>query len=183
MSGVSLRGVARAVGVSHMAPYNHFRDRAALVAAVAARGYDALTARLSDAMERIADHPARQLQEAGIEYVRFAVTHPALFRLMFSPELAEMGGHPELAAAAMRTLGVLSGALDRAGGAARGVAPAGAEAAMVPLVAWSLVHGVAVLLLDGHFGAPATLEQAERHARAATDLMWYGLRSGAPEAA
>ena len=174
VGALSLRAVARSVGVSHMAPYNHFHDRASLVAAVATEAYDTLNRALSSAMARLPDEPARQLQEAGIAYVRFAVTHPALFRLMFSPELGNKGAYPELAEAAARALTVLGTALERSGASS---GPDGEEG-IAPLLAWSLVHGLAVLLLDGQLGAPATTEGAERYARIATDLLWFGLRSG-----
>lgn len=175
---LSLRAVARAAGVSHMAPYNHFADRAALVAAVAAAAWDRLTRVLSEAMAQLPDQPARQLQEAGIAYVRFAVHNPELFRLMFSPEFADTSARPELAEASARTLAVLARAMEAAG--AGDAATAGTdEPRVVPLIAWSMVHGLAVLLLDGHFGGPVSVREAERYARVATDLMWFGLRSAA----
>ncbi len=188
LQALSLRAVARAAGVSHMAPYNHFPDRASLVAAVAAEAYDRLTSALLEAMASLRGQPARQLQEAGIAYVRFAVENPELFRLMFSPELADTSAHPVLAEASARTLSVLAGAMQRSASAGprtastgpvtEASAPVTGEARVVPLIAWSMVHGLAVLLLDGQFGEPATAEAAERYARLATDLMWTGLRSG-----
>ena len=78
----SLRAVARAANVSAMAPYRHFEDKAALLAAVADRGF----ALLGDALTTAdVHHDTREaLYRQGIAFTRFARAHPALFRLMFA---------------------------------------------------------------------------------------------------
>jgi AcrR family transcriptional regulator len=82
--GVAVREAARRAGVSPGAPYKHFDDRAALLAAVAAEG----ARRITDAMDRAAaqasDDAARP-RSRGIAYVAFAAAHPALFRVMYAP--------------------------------------------------------------------------------------------------
>ncbi len=154
-----------------MAPYNHFDDRAALVAAVGAHGFRKLAREIRESAEQVAGRPARQLQEAGITYVRFAVANPQLFRLMFSPELADKRAHPDLATAAQQTFGVLEDLVEQSAGTdARAQ-----QGAMGPLVAWSLVHGLAVLLLDQQLGPPVDLQVAEQIARGATEAIWVGL--------
>src|SRR3982750_2168770 len=85
----TLREVARRAGVSHAAPYNHFEDKAALLAEVAALGFQALRHALEPAA---GGHPrsARQaLAGVAAAYVRFGVEHPAHYRLMFGAELAD----------------------------------------------------------------------------------------------
>ena len=77
----SLRAVARAAGVSAMAPYNHFPGKAGLMAAVAHRGFEALRDALAAADDR-AD-PREALVAQGVAFVAFARANPALFRLMY----------------------------------------------------------------------------------------------------
>ncbi len=171
VAALKLRAVARKAGVSHMAPYNHFADRAELVAAVAAEGFRRLRDTMEERMAGFPGRPARQLQEAGVAYVGFAAGSPELFRLMFSPELADKTAYPELQEAARRTFAVLADVVARTGGA-RDSAP---TPSIVPLVAWSFVHGLAVLLLDHQFAPPVGVQQAEDFARAATEILWVGI--------
>jgi AcrR family transcriptional regulator len=74
LGSLSLREAARRAGVSHNAPYRHFPDRAALLAALAAEGFALLGAALEN----------RSGRELGEAYVRFALAHPQRFRLMFA---------------------------------------------------------------------------------------------------
>lgn len=132
LGAMSLREVARRAGVSHNAPYRHFPDRDSLLAELAAEGFR----QLGEAMA------AKQGRAMGEAYVRFALEHPSRFRLMFGGQL-KLRQHGALADAARKTYE----ALVRAFRAQAGVAdPEKAAAA-----AWSLVHGLAQLLLDGHF--------------------------------
>jgi AcrR family transcriptional regulator len=130
LAGLSVREAARRAGVSHNAPYRHFPDRDALLAALAAEGF----ARLKESLE------GRSGRELGEAYVRFALTQPQRFRLMFGGSLA-LERYPELRAQAEATHDRLSAAF----------AGLGAEAEYAAAAAWSLVHGLANLILDGHF--------------------------------
>jgi AcrR family transcriptional regulator len=134
ISGVSLREAARRAGVSHAAPYRHFADRDALLAAVAARGF----ARLGEVMREAGPRGSLALGEA---YVRFALERPNLYRLMFGGVL-RIAGHDELREHALRTYEGLVRAFSAAGGGRREDMAA---------AAWSLVHGLAGLLLADHF--------------------------------
>jgi len=79
---LSLRGVARAAGVSEAAPYNHFSDKNALLAEVAASGFRDLQAKIAkeDSSKK---SKLNAIDNSGVAYVEFAVENPALFRLMF----------------------------------------------------------------------------------------------------
>jgi AcrR family transcriptional regulator len=179
LAELSLRAVARAAGVSHAAPYHHFADRRALLAAVAEEGFRALRGAMLARAERV-EGPALRLQEAGIGYVLFALTHPAHFRVMFSPELAERGDYAELRDAAQGSQAVLLSAIERC--QAAGVIGAG-DTDLLGLAAWAQVHGLATLLLDGYLGQGAAgaerggdLDAAEALAREVTEVLWTGLR-------
>lgn len=126
LAGLSVREAARRAGVSHNAPYRHFPDRDALLAALAQEGF----ALLNKSLENCA---GRELGEA---YVRFALAHPQRFRLMFA-------GHGALRAQAQTIQ-------DRFAAAFAGV---GGEARFAAAAAWSLVHGLADLVLDRHLEA------------------------------
>ena len=93
-TAMSLRDVARRAGVSHAAPAHHFGDKAGLLTALAAEGFR----RLADELDRTARETGSFL-EVGVAYVRFAVTHPAHFAVMFRPDLHDTDD-PELVEAA-----------------------------------------------------------------------------------
>ena len=137
---VSLRDIARAVGVSPMAAYRHFASKDAFLAAIAARGFAELTAKLTDAANTKSS-PGQRLIDAGIAYVGFARAQPALFRLMFAGALPrEDDGQPTGA----QTLDILVHLIANAAELKQD------DPALHPRVvrAWSLVHGYAMLLLD-----------------------------------
>jgi AcrR family transcriptional regulator len=136
---LSLREVARRAGVSHNAPYRHFADRDSLLAAVAAEGFRALGQTMAESRSASAQ-PLRAIGEA---YVQFAIGRPRLFGLMFGPGL-ERSRHPELAAAMDEVFAHLAQPL---GGNS---ADDGARPTLV--AAWSLVHGLAHLLIDHRLG-------------------------------
>jgi len=145
---LSLRAVARRAGVSAMAPYRHFQDKEALLAAVAADGFREFAATLEVADRSVP--PDRALLEQGVAYVRFACDQPALFRLMFGPP--RQGAHPALKHDEAQAHGVL---------AARVAAetPAPARTARV-LACWSVVHGLASLIIDGQIDTTGTTPEA-----------------------
>ena len=148
-AALSLRAVARACGVSAMAPYRHFARKEDLLEAVAARGFADLAARLEAA--DAAAEGGEALAAQGAAYVTFACRHPALFRLMFMrPCRGPVGSE------AYRIL-------ERRAAALAGPAM-GAED--LTLAAWSLVHGLAALILDRR--VPLEGEAAEALARRIT---------------
>ncbi len=132
--GVTLRALAKATGVSAMAPYRHFPDKAALLGAVAEAGFAKLAAVLTEADRAT---PAKAaLVAQGLAYFRFAQGHPAMFRLMF-------GGNPGCTVAP-KEYGEAFAILTR-----RVASLAGGDAGPATLAAWGVVHGLSTLALDG----------------------------------
>jgi AcrR family transcriptional regulator len=159
---LSLRAVARRAGVSHTAPYHHFADRRALLAAVAEEGLLALRDALRAAVETAPGELEEQLLETGVAYVRFAVGSPARFRLMFSAELADRADRPSLQAASEAAYGVLLETVQRCFG--EGIPGEAVE--LRALAAWSTVHGLSMLVLDSQVpGIERTPEAAGELAR------------------
>jgi len=154
-TGITLRDVAKAAGVSHAAPYHHFASLDEMLAAVAERGFAQLT--MAMAAPAGESDPRERLLQICEAYVNCARSHPAQFRLMFGPLLARKHEFPALKAAAEGAFAQLlaaSTALD---------AERGAELA---LLGWSLAHGLSNLLIDGAFdGLPMELPAGATLAR------------------
>jgi AcrR family transcriptional regulator len=169
----TLREVARRAGVSHAAPYNHFADKSALLAEVAALGFQALRAELEDAARQ--SRSSRQtLPGIAVAYVRFGVKHPAHYRLMFGPELAESERYPALEEASDAAFAALTTVVER-GQAAHEVRPGSVRDQA--LAAWSLVHGLTTLLIDQRLSfLGVSTSDAERQARVAGAALFEGLR-------
>jgi len=172
VEGLSLREVSRMTGVSHAAAYNHFRDKASLMRAVVDAAFIRLTSELARARAAAKD-PFESLQRIGVAYVRFAYRNPAEFRIMFRPELCGVAAAPQAQPETGNAYGVLVEAV-RACQAAGAIAPGPSEP--VVLAAWSMVHGLASLIVDGPDPALApTIAAAEKIARQCTDALRDGL--------
>jgi len=170
---LTLRSAAKAVGVSHTAPYNHFPDKDALLAAIAVRGFEDLKAATEGARKDAGPDAGDRLVAAGLAYILFAVERPALYRLMFGPRTAAETSEA-VAAAGLDTFEVLVRIMDD--GIARGDFRA-AEPRTAAFTAWALVHGMAQMALDRT--GPLTDEDRagiEARLRASHDIMMQGLR-------
>ena len=154
-SAVSLRSLARRLGVSHAAPANHFPDKAALFTAIAVEGFTLLSEAMVAAVGQLGPGASagQRFRAVGGAYTGFAVAHPAHFAVMWQRDLLHPDD-PELAAAGDRTFELLLGGVRDI--QAEGWA-AGAEPQAVAYLAWSVVHGLAALWLGGplqHDGRP-----------------------------
>lgn len=147
IGAVSLRRVAREAGVSPGAPYHHFADRAALLGALSARGFQLLADELAEARSEAAS-PVRTLTAFIRAYVSFAQRQPAYFRLMFRPELSGPHTDPATKAAMHAAERHLDDAI--AACVAAKTIPA-SQADVLGATAWSVAHGIASLWLDGQF--------------------------------
>jgi len=145
IDGLTLREVARRAGVSHNAPYHHFADKAAIVEALALEGYEMLLAVELAAIDAVAPVHER-IRALGRAYVGFALAHPARFTLMNRAELRRADRVTDVQAAGVASEGPLLEAIQE--GQADGTLAAGDRDAMA-LGAWSAVHGLSVLLVDG----------------------------------
>ncbi|GBR05439.1 TetR family transcriptional regulator [Gluconacetobacter liquefaciens] len=141
----TLREVARQAGVSHGAPYKHFRDKDALLRHLAKIGFERLAAIMTDAIAP-PDRPARtKFLHTAEAYIAFAQDQPGLYRLMFSSD-ADKSVDPDLNETALKAFDILLRLLEEGqrAGSFR-TAPITAQAA----ASWAQVHGLALLLLNG----------------------------------
>ncbi|MDB5714032.1 MAG: TetR family transcriptional regulator [Sphingomonadales bacterium] len=127
-----MRQVAILAGLSRQAPYNHFADKEALLAALALDGFNELEGALRSSIADV--NPLAAVADA---YIGFAQRSPALFRLMFSRELVDLGKFPDAADAAKQAFGTLASVIVSLTSAER--------VEELTLAAWSLVHGYATL--------------------------------------
>lgn len=151
LAGLTLRATARAAGVSQAAPYKHFSDKNDLLAAVTATGFASLQRRCTQALGAAADARGG-LRELGKAYVLFALDEPAMFRLMFGADAVPRDTEQPPAGPGVEVYDLLRQAVAAVLGDA-GASDAAVEAGCA--AAWSLVHGLAMLLLDRRIGVPA----------------------------
>jgi AcrR family transcriptional regulator len=151
IAGLSLRKVALRAGVSHNAPYAHFSDKQALIAAISTEGYRILFEQLSSIREKYQADPCQQLIEAALTYVRFAQNRPAQFRVTFSSAVEREEDYPalvEITGKCLEQLIFIMGACQGAGI----LRPGPAEAMAISV--WSAVHGFTCLLIEGQISHP-----------------------------
>jgi AcrR family transcriptional regulator len=146
VAALSMREVSRRAQCTHQAPYHHFGDRAAILAALAAEGFAQLGKRLvsANALAAAQGYDAA-LRASARAYVGFAREHTGVFRLMFQTHADNPLSSPELAAhgqAARAELTRLSAFI-----------PGGDGDGTHAYVLWSFVHGLACLLVDGQLAA------------------------------
>lgn len=138
--GFTLREVARRAGVSAAAPYRHFTDKAQLLAAAATQGFAQLHEALADTAAATSDL-TDQVLAMSRTYVRWAITHPDYYQVMFGSEL-DKTHNAEILAAGLRAFADLLDAIVRCQQAK--LLPAG-EPLEIAGPIWSLLHGVSML--------------------------------------
>jgi AcrR family transcriptional regulator len=173
----SLREVARRAGVSHNAHIHHFADKHDLLLAVAAEGYRQLHQCLVDRITRPND-PEKSVIQTAQAYVRFGLEHPALYRLMFGSVLVPTAQYrpPDLQLAAEKAKSILKNiiALGLEQGTFR-TSSRKTDVERMTLVAWSQVHGLTTLLMDGlHFDSSMKIDDLVEHS---SRVLLHGLSS------
>ncbi len=172
VTALTIRGLARRLGVSHAAPAHHFPDKLALLSAVAAEGFRRFEAALRQEARGGAT-PRERMRYIGRAYVHFALDHPATFRVMFGRELADCAqATAELREASASAYAVLQETADAAAGSP-------AAGPIRAFAGWALVHGAALLYLDG---ALRPRLPAGAAGRAAFEALVDSVLSGEPAA-
>ncbi len=170
----TLRELAAALGVSSAAPFRHFPSKRALLAAIAEAGFRLLADAFGAIDAGCAGDPVECFRRKGVAYVQFAVAHQPYFLAMYHPDLSDKRDFPALKAAC-----------DRAFASMRETVAACQQQGLlhdfgvehITLTAWSAVHGLAALLIEGQLaelGIDATEQAAVRAAEAVTMITGVG---------
>ena len=145
LAGFAVAELARAVGVSPAAPYRHFRDRDAVVAEVARRGFESLAEELTAAVEAVRSNPVAAVERCAQAHLAFAEREKTVYAAMFEPHFP-FADHPDLLKARDAAFGVLRKAAQSACDSS--LAPRRPPPLMVALHVWSLTHGIAALFIS-----------------------------------
>ena len=160
VEGLTLREIGARVGVSRTALYRHFADKRALIFAVATEGFRTLRLQLVRAWEEEGRGPAA-FQSMGVAYVRFAVGNPAHYRVMFGGFVDPQACEPELAAEAE---GAFQALVDALAALQRDAVVRGDDTVQMARFVWAVVHGVAMLGIDGQLRESGGVEELMRYA-------------------
>lgn len=140
---LSLRDVARRLGVSHQAPYKHFPSRDHILAALVARAFESFAAHLE--ARPVSDTAFDDLGQMGLAYLSFARAHPLKYRLMFNTPLPDGKDHPEMLARAQHAFALLRDRLNTM--PLHDLAPPIDDPAKHDaFFIWSALHGLASLM-------------------------------------
>lgn len=146
---ITLRRIAKEVGVSQNAPYSHFKDKAALLDALAADGFQGLIHSMQEASETTKT-PSELLQAIGKVYVEYALSNPELFQLMFNAQPSTKPTSDALQQASAESFQVLRNAVANVQ-AKDGMMESdldGVSTTIATISAWAIVHGLSQLLLE-----------------------------------
>lgn len=152
---LTLRTVATRLGVSQMAPYRHFATKGALLAAVAVDGFQRLHAELMRPARRPRDGVVARYQAVATTYVRFALSHPAHFKVMYGPRPEEFRSGPvaEVTRAVFNYFrGTILACIEAGHSTAK-------DPMFVAVDAWAYVHGLLVLYFGGQL--PARIQRTQ----------------------
>jgi AcrR family transcriptional regulator len=145
VDALTLREIGAGVGVSRSALYRHFADKRALLAAVATEGFRSLREKLVAAWED-GGRDRGAFEAMGVAYVRFAIANPAHYRVMFGGAIDPKPGDRELATEAA---GAFQALVDALTALQRDRLVRNDEAQQMARFVWAVVHGVAMLGIDG----------------------------------
>ena len=171
---LSLRKIAKRAGVSHAAPYRHFKDKNAILGAVARQGFDMM---LRQTEKRIAKSKGNELDHfaiSGLSYINFAVNYPAHYRVMFGTRAENSYFSDELKPESIPVFKLLRDIIMVC--QEKGLLKTGDPQKMA-LAAWSIVHGFAMLRIDHHLPDQGMDEKKLRELQRSVVLTLYsGLR-------
>lgn len=146
LGGLSLRKVAKQAGVSHAAPYAHFTDKHALIAAISTEGFKHLYSQIEAVKETYRSNPETLLIETAWAYVQFALNAPDRFKLMFSSVLEKEKEYPDFVEISQKSFLQVVEIVELCQKA--GILEEGTSDVMA-LSLWGTVHGFTSLLLEG----------------------------------
>lgn len=146
VSGLSLRKVAQKAGVSHAAPYAHFADKQALIAAISTEGHKKVNSKMAAILAAYPTDPTRQFVETAWAYLQFGLEEPEHFRLTFSGVVEQERDYPALVEMTRQNWDMIRGLVSRCQEA--GILNPG-QPELMAVAVWGLVHGLISLIQQG----------------------------------
>lgn len=172
--GLSLREVAKVAGVSHTAPYRHFKDKADLLAAIAEAGFHQLRANADSTALGYQDDPLKQYTHCAAQYVRFAVENPETAHLMFGGGVDMRNAPPSLKQASWATFELLIEIIEN--GKQAGLYKA-VDTMDLAVTTWSGIHGLSLLIANGYLARLASSDaQIDDLSQRVAQLLLEGVR-------
>jgi AcrR family transcriptional regulator len=172
--GLSLREVAKVAGVSHTAPYRHFKDKAELLAAIAETGFVQLRTDAVSTAALYREDPLQQYTCCATRYVRFAVENPETAHLMFGGDIDMRSAPPSLKQASWATFELLIEIIEN--GKKAGLYKK-VETMDLAVTTWSGIHGLSLLIANGYLTRlAATDDQIDDLAQRVAQLLLDGIR-------
>ena len=169
IADLSMRDIAKQIGVSHQAPYKHFASKAEVLLAIRSEGFKKLAEETRRATASHPRSPRLQLEAATLSYVRLALKSPAVYQLMFGGQIRPEQVEPEHQASAQDALAALA-VIFQPGGA-----PFSDTAMLRTRLVWAMVHGIASLRLNGFMTQQSEgVEEITKSACRVLSREWFG---------
>jgi len=146
VGGLSLRKVAKQAGVSHAAPYSHFADKQALIAAISTEGFKQLYIQIEEILRSYREEPKNLLIETAWAYVQFALNEPDRFKLMFSSVLEKEKDYPDFVEVSQQNFQQVVEVVEIC---QRAEMLKTGPAELTAVSVWGAVHGLIMLVLEG----------------------------------
>ena len=170
---LSLRQVASKAGVSHVATYHHFENKNALLAAIAEFGFQKYFASYQEELKRTNNDFLGRYRALGWTYVQFILNNQQFARIMFGGVGVDLKLHPTLAAVSRRTYKQLHEIIRM--GQRLGVIEEG-NARDKTLASWAMIHGIAMLFLEGRIKPKNNLKEMEELIQSVTEYAYLGMK-------
>ncbi len=171
LDAVSLRAVARGLGVSEAAPYHHFTGKQDLLAVLVADAYGAFGQHLTEAITAAGPDPMERLRALVLAYIRYGLESRGRYRLMFGEHMIKLANNPDVAAAARPTRLILEKAV------AACVGPEHTDSVALENTVWALAHGITSLVGEAEIPARSDADGVERLSEVAASVLIDGIRA------
>jgi AcrR family transcriptional regulator len=172
VEALTLREVAQRIGVSRMAPYRHFENKSALLAAVAEEGFEMMYRHLQQTLAQLLPEPLPKLQKLGVAYVLYATSHPTHYRVMFGSQIEAITSYPNLDATAKKNFNLLLQSIVEC---QKAELICRDRPEKIAQMLWSLTHGLSMLIIDGQLSGTESVTEIEEIANFATRKSITGL--------
>ncbi|HMV46086.1 MAG TPA: TetR/AcrR family transcriptional regulator [Leptospiraceae bacterium] len=173
LENLSLRQVSAKAGVSHVATYHHFKNKNALLAAIAEKGFEKYFSDYQKELEKTKNDFLGKYKALGITYVRFIMSNRQFARIMFGGSGVDIKSDPKLAAVSRKTYRQLHEIIrlgQKIGAIGEG------NARNKTLASWAMIHGIAMLFLEGRIKTKDNQKEMEDLIESVTEYAYLGMR-------